>query len=162
MKYKIHKRRPWRRQLWRAISWIERFYSLGYGWCECCGRPWARVEGHSTPYVECGGCFPLCKSCWSQLTPTARLPFYRALWEKWEQQGSETPWPVLFAACLHERSPLPVESIDAGMAIAKANPELWTGIHGIEGNYKLTPMLPSQVVKAWAEWEKEKSAENSP
>jgi len=30
------------------------------------------------------GCFPLCKLCWSEITPTDRLPYYEQLWDKWQ------------------------------------------------------------------------------
>lgn len=29
------------------------------------------------------GCLPLCERCWAELTPEARLPFYRALYDAW-------------------------------------------------------------------------------
>lgn len=41
--------------------------------------PWSIVEGHSTMYKTGTGCFPLCKKCWSELTPDERMPFYNLL-----------------------------------------------------------------------------------
>lgn len=63
------------------------------------------VEPHSTPYddgdvppvldglprmwVAGRSCFPLCEGCWAALTPLERLPFYRALWERWLRDALE-------------------------------------------------------------------------
>ena len=57
----------------------ERTLAPGYGFCHRCGRPWKFTKGHSTTFEEGHGCFPLCEDCWSELTPTERLPFYRQL-----------------------------------------------------------------------------------
>lgn len=79
--------------LWRRIKGaIQRFLAFGgYGACERCGRSWMFLsveEIHSTKYSEHSGCFPLCEQCWSELTPTERLPCYRSLWRKWGNQGN--------------------------------------------------------------------------
>ena len=64
-------------------GWRLHRLSPNYGQCGRCHTPWRYVEGHTTLYRDSQGCFPLCKLCWSELTPEARLPYYRALWFKW-------------------------------------------------------------------------------
>ena len=91
----------------RARAWIERSLFPHHSWCYCCRRPWSRVDGHMTPYAEGQSCFPLCKSCWSRLTPLNRLPYYRMLWEAWEGRDDDVPWSVIHVACLHERECAP-------------------------------------------------------
>jgi len=79
----------------------NRMNHSGYSWCEKCERTWDVVEGHITEYKkinvqistwECGkgftsytndigsmGCFPLCKTCWTNLkTPENRLSYYQS------------------------------------------------------------------------------------
>lgn len=82
--------------------------------CRRCQRPWWRddvgvkgigvgVKSHSTPYSVEGGCFPLCQSCWSMLTPQERLPYYEDLWHVWdESKSNDLPLGVMRAACLYE------------------------------------------------------------
>jgi len=60
----------------------------GLGHCQRCLTNWAFVDNHATPYSPSRGCFPLCESCWRELEPAGRLPFYRQLWQSWED---ETP-----------------------------------------------------------------------
>jgi hypothetical protein len=54
-----------------------------YSACGRCGMTWNVTKYHST-YVPVGrGLFPLCESCWKDLTPQDRLPYYRKLYESW-------------------------------------------------------------------------------
>ena len=83
------------------LSWL---LSPGYGWCLRCKTSWKFCEGHSTQYTEGSGCFPLCEQCWSDLTPTQRLRYYRQLYDQWIQTGSapEIGWPEIERAVLSE------------------------------------------------------------
>lgn len=70
----------------------ERFLHPSYGWCGRCGRPWAKVEPHTTYFGAYGlrGCFPLCEGCWSDLGhPEARILFYAALTDPWRLSPEE-------------------------------------------------------------------------
>lgn len=73
----------------KALAW-------GYSWCGRCETPWRFVQGHSTSYTEGRACFPLCEKCWSDLTINERLPYYRELWEKWDEGYAE--WENIRAA----------------------------------------------------------------
>jgi hypothetical protein len=53
------------------------------GWCGRCKWPWAAIEEHATPYAPGRMLFPLCETCWAQLTPEQRLPYYRGLYNCW-------------------------------------------------------------------------------
>ncbi len=134
----------------RLRAWVERCLSPGYAYCGRCKRPWSFVDGHATPYAEGRGCFPLCESCWEQLAPVTRLPFYRILWDSWAKHGTEVPWAVVDAACLYERKPIEIDTLEEGMAIIKALPGLWDCVVGEVDHYQLRPTLPSQVREAWA------------
>lgn len=86
--------------------------SPAYGACGRCRTAWKFVDGHTTHYGdEGGGCFPLCELCWSEMTPTERLPFYYSLYRQWEwdaqQRGDKPPsnWEVIEHAVLNEESP---------------------------------------------------------
>lgn len=103
----------------RARAWHR-----GTSTCLRCVQPWSKVGGHTTPYgraplpgfpagmmttpgpheptwVSTHGCFPLCESCWSDLTPELRLPYYRILvFEVWE---SPEDWTDIEAAVLAGR-----------------------------------------------------------
>jgi hypothetical protein len=95
---------------------IERVLSPGIGYCYRCKRPWRIDHRWGTPYHETRyeydnerrGCFPLCESCWTSLTPETRLPYYRRLYESWVAQtpsGYEkyvVDWPTLREAVLTE------------------------------------------------------------
>ena len=64
------------------------YQSIGYGRCYRCNLPWNIVGGHCTRYFSTtwnheGGCFPLCEKCWSELTPHERLPYYKKLYDDW-------------------------------------------------------------------------------
>lgn len=66
---------------------LLRAQSPGYGFCYRCGTPWNHCESHTTFYSENSGCFPLCETCWSELTSTERVPFYRQMWDSWQTFG---------------------------------------------------------------------------
>ena len=97
------------------------------GTCGRCQRPWKTgdrpgVRSHSTPTSLSGGCHPLCVTCWRELTPEQRLPYYRDLWHEWnEYVSNDMPWEVMQAACLYE------------------NGKGW----------ELEEDLPSEVIQAW-------------
>lgn len=59
----------------------------GHGTCNRCDEPWCVVEWHTTEYSEVSGCFPLCDSCWTVLTPETRLPFYKEMMSDWHRQA---------------------------------------------------------------------------
>lgn len=84
---------------------IERLAAPGYSTCGKCNRPWKFVKGHSTPYTESKGCFPLCEKCWTDLkTPYARLPYYRELWESWEKSSpGYADWELIEEAVMREK-----------------------------------------------------------
>jgi len=47
--------------------------------------PSALIKSHPVRLM-----FPLCETCWGKLTPSQRLPYYRALWEEWNK-GEKVP-----------------------------------------------------------------------
>lgn len=73
-------------------------------------RGWVGVELHSTWYERGSGMFPLCEGCWAELTPETRLPYYRALWDRWWKSASEggyeppRPWGRIELAVRHEEA----------------------------------------------------------
>lgn len=88
----------------RLPVWLAVLLSPGYGRCEHCGMPWRFAEPHNTVYYDDGtstmGCFPLCERCWLALaSPAARLPFYRALAERWGP-AERNVWPAIREAVL--------------------------------------------------------------
>jgi hypothetical protein len=66
------------------IGRISQWLTPTYGWCGACKTTWPFVSGHSTQYDRLWGMFPLCEKCWSERTPVERLPYYRALFERWD------------------------------------------------------------------------------
>lgn len=63
----------------------------GFGECLRCGGTWDHTQEHLTEYTAGGACFPLCEFCWSDLaTPEARLPYYRALVDRWINDNPES------------------------------------------------------------------------
>lgn len=75
------------------------------GRCDHCRRHWKEVEPHDTRICTGGACFPLCEFCWVARTPAERLPYYRRLFEFWENfcpPGSNYPWPAIEFAVLNE------------------------------------------------------------
>lgn len=77
------------------------------GRCYRCARSWAvgtyRVTPHRwadhippedrTDNNNSGGMFPLCNTCWAELSPEGRLPFYRHMYEKWIAGGVDPSDP---------------------------------------------------------------------
>ena len=76
----------------KAIAAVTRPFSPFYSTCGRCDRPWSVCTGHSTPYSEHSGCFPLCERCWRELSPQERLPYYDKLLRSWEQWGTVEQW----------------------------------------------------------------------
>lgn len=76
------------RKLWGKLA---RLFSPGYSICYRCGRPWTVCTGHITSYSNSGGCFPLCTSCWSELSIKERLPYYRSLVDWWIELYEDDP-----------------------------------------------------------------------
>lgn len=54
-----------------------------YSACLRCGMPWRVTKHHSTNVTERSGMFPLCETCWKDLIPKERIPYYRKLYESW-------------------------------------------------------------------------------
>ena len=72
----------------KIVIKIQQYIAPNFGTCECCGRPWKFAKEHSTKYTISSGCFPLCEKCWAKLkTPEKRIPYYRALYKRWEIEG---------------------------------------------------------------------------
>src|SRR4051794_25908270 len=67
----------------RMLANLARGVALGYSSCYRCGMPWKFTEGHATFHSGGHACFPLCESCWAELTPDERLPFYERLIDDW-------------------------------------------------------------------------------
>jgi hypothetical protein len=88
----------------RLGTWSQRL-APGYSWCFRCETPWLFVPNHTTDYRPDKGCFALCEKCWQELTPQQRLPYYRQLWEHWNQSGlSEAEeWQEIEMAVLEGR-----------------------------------------------------------
>lgn len=76
-----------------------------WGTCYRCGGSWEFLPHHTTEYNDRNGCFPLCETCWTDLTPETRLEFYRRLWVAWGQWPDPTTdrdeqWRQIEAAVL--------------------------------------------------------------
>jgi hypothetical protein len=87
----------------------SRLLAPGYGSCFRCKTPWRFIHVHLTPYAvvmldeavpvplgrlvgSAPACFPLCEKCWEDLgDPSARLPYYRHLWDCWVAMSSKEP-----------------------------------------------------------------------
>ncbi len=68
--------------------------SPGYSGCGHCHRNWRICQSHSTKISGEEGVFPLCEECWEELSIEQRLPYYQALWDKWQEWGDsdEEEW----------------------------------------------------------------------
>lgn len=76
----------------KAVGLVSRMVYLNYSACGRCNRSWALVDEHVTPVdFSTGGhgCFPLCETCWSELTIEERLPYYHELFLYWKSIGSD-------------------------------------------------------------------------
>lgn len=67
----------------QTIGHVSRVAYPTAGACYRCGVSWEIVTGHYTPHGEKNSCFPLCESCWSELEPEKRIPFYQRLVNEW-------------------------------------------------------------------------------
>lgn len=79
----------WARRFQIRIGRISQFLYPSFGSCGRCKTTWNIIDHHCTNYTERDGCFPLCEYCWQSLTPETRLPYYRALFERWEADFAE-------------------------------------------------------------------------
>lgn len=52
--------------------------SIGYGRCYVCNLPWYIVTGHDIYYANGSSCFPVCESCWQQMSHREALTHYYA------------------------------------------------------------------------------------
>ena len=91
------------------IGRIGRLLAPGYGWCLRCRTPWLFVRWHHTFFgSRCHGCLPLCETCWAELTPAQRLPFYRELIQSWHEEPGrglafDEEWSLVETAVLGGR-----------------------------------------------------------
>lgn len=74
----------------KIAGFFARLISPMYSWCYRCGMPWRVTKHHETWVTEGSGIFPLCESCWKELTPQDRLPYYRRLYDSWLKTMPET------------------------------------------------------------------------
>lgn len=107
---------------WKLRYWIKVAFKLrigrrlsdwlapGWGHCARCGTNWHFVDGHSTMIHGGGGMFPLCVHCWGELTPEQRLPFYKKVFESWEEPR-DFRWEVIEEAVLSEP---PIDRVTVG------------------------------------------------
>ncbi len=74
-----------------TVSYIPQYLksipASAFSACGRCETSWKYTEGHTTYYSETSGMFPLCESCWQQLTPSERLPYYKKLYNDWKRMG---------------------------------------------------------------------------
>ena len=70
-------------KLRQILGKISQVISPAYSCCGRCGITWNFVENHSTMITQSTGMFPLCEDCWSELAIKERLPYYKALYNKW-------------------------------------------------------------------------------
>ena|SRR3990167_2251141 len=87
------------RLAWGLSSRLE---SPGYGACERCGMSWAVVNGHTTYVVSGCGIFPLCLECKLELSPEERLPYYLAVYKRWQTKEPHYSIEELTQAVLSE------------------------------------------------------------
>ena len=83
-------------KVYRIVGVLSQILFPHYGSCGRCGRTWNICKGHSTQYTSSCGMFPLCESCWVELTIEDRLPYYRKLFDRWER--NETIWNSIESA----------------------------------------------------------------
>ncbi len=85
----------------RLGTWSQRL-APGYSWCSRCGTPWLFIHHHNTDYRLDRGIFVFCVKCWEELAPAERLPYYRKLWEHWQQSGvaDDEEWEAIQTAVL--------------------------------------------------------------
>jgi len=82
----------------KVLGKMSQLINNGWSGCQRCGIIWGFTHPHITNYTHSDGCFPLCESCWKDLTPEERLPFYRNLYTKWGTLSLD--WKKIEAAVL--------------------------------------------------------------
>lgn len=70
------------------IGKISKILTPSYSCCEKCNTTWVFVKYHNTMYTNSRGMFPMCEKCWCELIPEQRLPFYRSVFLRWNNDGS--------------------------------------------------------------------------
>lgn len=70
----------------------------GISGCYRCYRNWMICQGHDTQFNARSAMFPLCEECWQELTPQTRLPYYRQLWDDWNDSYPKDEWDAIEAA----------------------------------------------------------------
>lgn len=75
---------PSGRLLWAKAC---RILSPYWGCCLRCGAPWNHAEPKTTRVGPGSGCFPLCTTCWPELTNEQRLPYYKHLMTLWRKSS---------------------------------------------------------------------------
>ena len=81
---------------WRVVSWrlrkvANRVFDTGLIDCYRCHVLWRVGNTHSTQWSRSSGTFPLCESCWSDLTIEQRIPYYDRLVDDWVKSGTFNP-----------------------------------------------------------------------
>lgn len=116
----------WKRQLRVGRFIASVFGSNPYtGGCFRCTTPWDFIRAHTTPYCGCkqdgphrngrdycSGCFPLCESCWSELSINQRVPFYEKLVALWGREEPNALHNGIPYSVLEERI---MDSVRAGL-----------------------------------------------
>ncbi len=71
--------------------------------CKRCGGTYQPAQMHIT-WVGAIGVTALCQSCFQQIKPEERVPFYKKLRKVWGESGSadEINWPLMLEAILAE------------------------------------------------------------
>jgi len=88
-----------------AIGRVTEFMFSSFGSCYRCHISWRVSKNqHFTEYTPSRSCFPLCKTCWAELTIQERLPYYRKLYEQQGNQPSHK-WEMIRNAVLLEGNP---------------------------------------------------------
>ena len=64
------------------------------------------MHPHSTMYEQHRGMYPLCEECWAMLDAQRRLPYYKALLDRWDgldDEDSPIPsWATVRRSVLEE------------------------------------------------------------
>lgn len=86
----------------RILAFFARMIS-GKSTCKHCGMPHKFTQMHIT-WVGAIGLTALCETCFQELKPEDRLPFYKKLRTTWMGSGSadEVNWPLTKGAILAE------------------------------------------------------------
>lgn len=78
-----------------AIGRTQQKNYSSYSTCMRCQLPWPLCDIHDIKMDETSSCFAICEDCWQELPPSERLVYYRALFNKWEMEGTHKwlKWP---------------------------------------------------------------------